>query len=199
LSIEHLNSFRTSLHCRACHILPTTITPNQPTPHQKMWHPHVTPPTSRRSSTKSTTTRSSSSLSDHDHDHDEHPAKHTHKHPHAHAVSDALVYLLGYLFAPASYQLCTCSAANAAACTAGRACRPAVNTTARAAGAVAAGTPPVPTPSVPATAAPLVCKGCMDEDVRVLTDPACGAREKREARKRWERRRWSEVPYFGGL
>jgi hypothetical protein len=162
-----------------------------------MWHPHVPRPTSRRSSTKSTTTRSSlSSFSDHDHDRDEHPAKHTHKHPHAHAVSDALLYLLGYLFAPASYQLCTCSAANAAACTAGRPCRPAVNTTAGAAGAA---TPSMPRPAVPTTAAPPVCKGCVDEDVRVLIDPASGAREKREARKRWERRRWSEVPYFGGL
>jgi hypothetical protein len=39
----------------------------------------------------------------------------------------------------------------------------------------------------------------VDEDVRVLIDPASGAREKREARRRWERSRWSEVPYFGGL
>jgi hypothetical protein len=101
-------------------------------------------------------------------------------------VSDALVYMLGYLFAPASYQLCTCSAQNAASCTAGRPCRPA--------DAAAVVVPAVP--SVPAAAARA---GSIDEDVRVLVDPACGAKEKREARRRWERRRWNEVPYFGGL
>ena len=157
--------------------LPRDKHPHQTKPtSQTMWHPHARPTPRRTPTTKSTTTTTSSTSSTHSP-----PAPpQTPKHPHAHAVSDALVYMLGYLFAPASYEVCTCSAPNAAACTAGKPCRGGGGGGAEVGGGRGG-------------------RGSVDEDVRVLVDAACGAREKREARKRWERRRWSEVPYFGGL